>query len=196
MAESIWPVLCACMLGCFIMSDSLSSYGLQPSGSSIHGDSPGKNTGVGCNALLQGIFPTQGLNPLLLSLLHGQAGSLPLVPPGKPVYGPQSLNIYYIAFWGEKACSPIPSTVDAQLFSSLGSSQFMHIFPGMQVPKIFWGIYLRAELLVHTVYISSNFLDHAALFQSGCINLYPSLVYKSSGCFTPLNTCMGGLFFF
>ena len=25
-------------------------------------DSPGKNTGVGCHALLQGIFPTQGLN--------------------------------------------------------------------------------------------------------------------------------------
>ena len=31
-------------------------------GSSVHGDSPGKNTGVGCHALLQGIFPTQGLN--------------------------------------------------------------------------------------------------------------------------------------
>uniref|UniRef100_A0AC11E3T0 Uncharacterized protein n=1 Tax=Ovis aries TaxID=9940 RepID=A0AC11E3T0_SHEEP len=32
-------------------------------GSSVHGDSPGKNTGEGCHALLQGIFPTQGLNP-------------------------------------------------------------------------------------------------------------------------------------
>ena len=31
-------------------------------GTSVHGDSPGKNTGVGCHALLQGIFPTQGLN--------------------------------------------------------------------------------------------------------------------------------------
>ena len=28
-----------------------------------HEDSPGKNTAVGCPALLQGIFPTQGLNP-------------------------------------------------------------------------------------------------------------------------------------
>ena len=28
-------------------------------------DSPGKNTGVGCHFLLQGIFPTQGLNPSL-----------------------------------------------------------------------------------------------------------------------------------
>ena len=32
-------------------------------GSSVHGDSPVKNTGVGCHALLQGIFPTQGSNP-------------------------------------------------------------------------------------------------------------------------------------
>ena len=37
-----------------------------PPGSSVHGDSPGKNTGVGCHALLQGIFPTQGSNPGLL----------------------------------------------------------------------------------------------------------------------------------
>ena len=32
-------------------------------GSSVHEDSPGKNTGVGSHALLQGIFPTQGLKP-------------------------------------------------------------------------------------------------------------------------------------
>ena len=35
-------------------------------GSSVHGDSPGKNTAVGCHALLQGIFLTQGLNSGLL----------------------------------------------------------------------------------------------------------------------------------
>ena len=34
-----------------------------PPGSSVHGDSPGKNSAVGCHALLQGIFPTQGSNP-------------------------------------------------------------------------------------------------------------------------------------
>ena len=32
-------------------------------GSSVHGNSPGKNTRVGFHALLQGIFPTQGSNP-------------------------------------------------------------------------------------------------------------------------------------
>ena len=37
--------------------------GLEPPGSSVHVDSPGKNTGGGCYALLQGIFLTQGLNP-------------------------------------------------------------------------------------------------------------------------------------
>ena len=35
-------------------------------GSSVHGDSPSRNIGVGCHALLQGIFPTQGSNPGLL----------------------------------------------------------------------------------------------------------------------------------
>ena len=34
-----------------------------PPGSSVQGDSPHKNTGVGGHALLQGIFPTQELNP-------------------------------------------------------------------------------------------------------------------------------------
>ena len=35
-------------------------------GSFVHGDSPGKHTGVGCHALHQGIFPTQGSNRGLL----------------------------------------------------------------------------------------------------------------------------------
>ena len=46
-------------------------------------DPPGKNTGVGCHSLLQGIFPIQGLNPCLL---HGEVDSFPLAPPGKPCW--------------------------------------------------------------------------------------------------------------
>ena len=57
---------------------------VDPPGSSVHGDSPGKNTGVGCHALLQGIFLTQGSNLHLLYLLHCRVGSLPPAPPGKP----------------------------------------------------------------------------------------------------------------
>ena len=49
-----------------------------PPGSSVHGDSLGKNARVGCHSLLQGIFPTQGWNPCLLCLQHWQVGSLPL----------------------------------------------------------------------------------------------------------------------
>ena len=39
-------------------------------GSSVQGYFPGQNTGVGCHFLLQGIFPTQGLNPGLLHCRH------------------------------------------------------------------------------------------------------------------------------
>ena len=60
------------------MSKSLWPYGLEPSRLLCPWDSPGKNTRVGCHALLQGIFLTQGLNLYLLCLLHWQAGSLPL----------------------------------------------------------------------------------------------------------------------
>ena len=46
--------------------------------SSVHGDSPDKNTGVGFHALLWGIFSAQGSNPHLLWLQALQADSLPL----------------------------------------------------------------------------------------------------------------------
>ena len=45
--------------------------------------SPGRNTAVGCHFLLQGNFLTQGSNSCLLCLLHWQACSLSLAPPGK-----------------------------------------------------------------------------------------------------------------
>ena len=49
-------------------------------------DSPGVNTEVGCHFLLHGALPTQGSNSSFLRLLHGRAGSLPLVPPAKQPY--------------------------------------------------------------------------------------------------------------
>ena len=69
-----------------VMSNPLWPHGLSLPCSSVHGDSPGKNTGVCCRALLQGIFPIQGSNRHLLCLLHWQVGSLPLTPPGKPLF--------------------------------------------------------------------------------------------------------------
>ena len=44
--------------------------------------SPGKNTGVGCHALLQAVFLTQRSNLYLSYLLHWQVYSLLLAPPG------------------------------------------------------------------------------------------------------------------
>ena len=72
------------ILSCSVVSNSCNPMDYSPPGSFVHGDSPGRNTGVGCHALLQGIFPTQGLNPHFLNLLHWQVGSLSLGSPGKP----------------------------------------------------------------------------------------------------------------
>ena len=53
-------VLCLAALTCPSLCDPMDC---SLPGTSVHGDSPGKNIGAGCHALLQGIFPTQGLNP-------------------------------------------------------------------------------------------------------------------------------------
>ena len=73
-------VLCLVAWLCLTLCNPI---GCSPPGSSILGDSPGKNTGVSCHALLQEIFPTQESNPRLLHLLHWQAGSLPRAPSEK-----------------------------------------------------------------------------------------------------------------
>ena len=54
------PYLKVILKSCSVMSDSLRHHGLYSPG-----DSPGQNTGVGSLSLLQGIFPTRGLNPSL-----------------------------------------------------------------------------------------------------------------------------------
>ena len=69
-------VLCLVSQLCLTLCDPMDC---SPPGSSVHGDSLGKNAGVGSLSLLQGIFLTQGSN---LRLLHWSAGSLPLAPPG------------------------------------------------------------------------------------------------------------------
>ena len=53
-------------------------------GSSVHGDSSSKPTGVGCHVFLQGIFPTQGSNP---GLLHCRRIPYPLSYQGSPNWG-------------------------------------------------------------------------------------------------------------
>ena len=67
-------VLCLVTQSCPTLCDLMDG---SPPGSPVHGDSPGKNTRVGCHALLQGVFPTQGWNPglqiyrqILYCLIH------------------------------------------------------------------------------------------------------------------------------
>ena len=70
----LWPT-CA-VLSHSVVSDSLRTPGLYPARLLCPWDSPGKNTGVGCHALLQGIFPTPGLNPCFLYLLLWPNGTV------------------------------------------------------------------------------------------------------------------------
>ena len=81
-------VLCLAAQSCLTLCGPMDC---SPPGSSVHGDFPGENTGVGCHALLQGIFPTQGSNP---GLPHLQVNSLLSESPGKPMNtGVDSLSL-------------------------------------------------------------------------------------------------------
>ena len=64
-SPSCTPGCCCCSVTS-VASDSLRLHGLRPTSLLCLWDSPGKNIGVGCHALLQGIFPTQELNWALL----------------------------------------------------------------------------------------------------------------------------------
>ena len=87
-----------------------------PPGASVHGDSPGRNTGVGCHALLQWIFLTQRWNPglphcgqILYRLSHqGSPGILEWVAypsfrelpdPGIKLGSP-ALQADQLSYWG------------------------------------------------------------------------------------------------
>ena len=67
---------------CSAMSDSLQPHGLQPSRPLCPQNFPGKNTGVDCHFLLQGISLPRDQTLHLLCLLNCQTGSLPAEPQG------------------------------------------------------------------------------------------------------------------
>ena len=71
--------MCVCSVAS-VMLDSLQPYGLSPAILPCPYDSSGRNTAVGCHALLQGVFLTQRWNLHLLGLLHWQEGPLPPGP--------------------------------------------------------------------------------------------------------------------
>ena len=97
---SLGPLCYMCMFRSSVVSNSLGSYGLEPARLLCPWDFPGKNTGVGCHFLLQGIylpnpgsnFSTQGSNPHLLCLLYWQVDSLPLCQLGDQTWIQLDLN--------------------------------------------------------------------------------------------------------
>ena len=77
---------------CSIMSNCLRPHRLQPARLLCPWNSPGKNSGVGSHALLQGIFLTQGSN---LGLLHCRQILLQSEPPGKLILIIRKACIFY-----------------------------------------------------------------------------------------------------
>ena len=69
------------LFSCSVVSDSYDPMDCSPTRLLCPWDSLGKNTGVGCHFVLQGISPTQGSSPYLL---HWQVNSLPLSHQGSP----------------------------------------------------------------------------------------------------------------
>ena len=91
-------------------------------GSSVHGDSPDKNTGVCCRVLLQGIFPIQGWNP---GLPHSKQILYHLNHQGSPSNSRSSIKI-----WQNQAGS---LSVAGGFGHSICSCPFSSVFPSVQV---------------------------------------------------------------
>ena len=80
----VYVCICVCVCVCLVAQSCLTlcdPMDCSPPGSSVLGDSPGKNIGVGFHALLQGNLPSPGIEPGSPAL---QADSLPADLPGKP----------------------------------------------------------------------------------------------------------------
>ena len=105
------------------MSNSLLPYRLQPARLLCSWNSPGKNTRVGCYFLLQGIFPTQGLN---LGLLYCKQTS-PSKTPGKPICTILVINTQEV-LWNEipKAVAEDPCFYHCSVV--YGEDMFLMVF--------------------------------------------------------------------
>ena len=125
----LW-MFCECVVTS-VVSDS-GPYGLWSTRLHCPWDSPGKNTGMDGHALLQGISLTQGSNLSLLSLLHWQADSLPLEPPGKPM----DVLSCLVAQW-DPMCNPLDYSLPGS--SVHGDSPGKNT--GMDCHALFQGIF-------------------------------------------------------
>ena len=98
-----WAMLCWVAQSCPTLFKSMDC---TPPGSSVHGNSLGQNTRVGCHALLQGNLPNSGIEPRSPAL---QADSLPSEPPGKPKHtGVGSLSLLQGIFSTQESKRGLP----------------------------------------------------------------------------------------
>ena len=111
-----YAVLCLVIQPCPTLCSPMDC---SPPGSSVHGDFPSKNTGVGCHAFLQGIFPTQGLNPGLLHrrwmLYHLNHQGSPSGPAAAAAKTLQSCLTLWDPRDGSPPGSPVPGILQARI---------------------------------------------------------------------------------
>ena len=101
---------CACvhvLQACSVVPDFWRPQGLWPVRLLCPWDPPGKNTGVGCHFLLQGIFLTQGVNLCLLLFRYWHADSLPLSHLGSPSDDIRCLYMLYYCVLHQKKVNNI-----------------------------------------------------------------------------------------
>ena len=116
--------------------DCLWPQGLQPTRLLCPWDSPSKNTGVHCPALLRGIFMTQESNLHLSCILHWQADSLPLAPQHKLLNRTAKITSVHLSNLGDK---------QELTLSVYGASVMCESAPGKMLMKVqddrlAWGV--------------------------------------------------------
>ena len=127
-------------------------------------DFPSKNTGVGCNFLLQGIFPIQESNLHVLCLLHWQVDSLPRAEVGSPLCGLVEVKRLH-------ARLPFPTQLNPSL-SIIMASPSQTTSLGEDRNEISWGIFSYLILTFTISYFNPGALVpalHLEIDQSGLL---------------------------
>ena len=137
-----------------------------------------------CHFLLQGIFPTKGLNLLLLHLLHWQAGSLPLAAPEKTLVPNTDkvlvIILSYLLFFNEIL---VPLCVD--------HNKLWKILKEMGIPDhltcLLKNLYAGQEATVRTGHGTTGWFQIGKEVRQGYIlspclfNLYSEYIMRNAG---------------
>ena len=138
-----------------VVSDSVRPHGLQPTRLLCPWSSPGKNTGLGCHYLLQGIFPTQGSKLSLLPSTELAGAFFTTSTTGKPILTNHLVPPIPVGIFSLEAikigCKPVKG------FSSPLSQPTVLIVSLSLMNFILLSFCLRMEILFHPNYGHSAF---------------------------------------